>query len=165
MNIFVISASPIECAQALDDKRIIKMALETAQILSTALSIRGYEEAPYPPLYPRHPCVKWAAENLANWEWLFAYLGELNHEYKRRFLKNTDMPSVARIRESDVERIAQTLLPKGSMTEFPNCSGVPDLPVFEAYKALLRIKWSDNRKNTARWTKTHPPAWNLPQGE
>jgi hypothetical protein len=37
MNIFVTSICPIESVQALDNKRLIKMILESAQILSTAI--------------------------------------------------------------------------------------------------------------------------------
>lgn len=134
------------------------MALETAQILSTALYISGYEDTPYTPSYPKHPCVLWAAESLANWEWLLSYLAELNIEYKRRFLRDTDIQPYRTIAASDCLKVAQSLLPKGSMTDFPNCSGLPDSSVFEAYKALLRQKWSDTRR-TARWTNAFPPSW------
>lgn len=37
MNIFATSNCPKECAAFLDDKRVVKMCLETSQMLSTAL--------------------------------------------------------------------------------------------------------------------------------
>jgi hypothetical protein len=36
MNIFYLSESPVECAQAMVDRHVVKMILETAQLLSTA---------------------------------------------------------------------------------------------------------------------------------
>jgi len=45
MNIFISDLSPIVSAQNLDNKRVVKMVLETAQLLSTA--IESYTQ--YPP--------------------------------------------------------------------------------------------------------------------
>lgn len=36
MNIFYLSESPVECAQSMVDRHVVKMILETAQLLSTA---------------------------------------------------------------------------------------------------------------------------------
>ena len=41
MNIFVTSPDPAECAAVLADAHVIKMAVETAQILSSALHRMG----------------------------------------------------------------------------------------------------------------------------
>lgn len=41
MNIFVVDEDPAICAEYLDDKRVVKMVLETAQMLSTALGDAG----------------------------------------------------------------------------------------------------------------------------
>lgn len=157
MNIFIISDSPAVCARALDDKRITKMALESAQILAIALYIRGHEDIPYTPTYTNHPCVRWAAESQDNWNWLLAYLGELNAEYKRRMGRDSDIQPYSVVVGNDLQAIAKAVIPAGGMTEFANCTGLPDLPVFEAYKELLRRKWSD--KKPSRWTNAQPPEW------
>lgn len=48
MNIFATDPCPIKSAQFLDDKRVIKMILESAQMLCTALHQLGYDkEIPY----------------------------------------------------------------------------------------------------------------------
>lgn len=41
MNIFATDVSPVACAKALDDKRVVKMVLETAQMLSTAMHMHN----------------------------------------------------------------------------------------------------------------------------
>jgi len=66
MNIFAISADPIQCAQALDDKRLNKMIVETCQILCAALHLtnRGSQNL-YKAAYLRHPIVLWVAMRTA----------------------------------------------------------------------------------------------------
>lgn len=41
MNIFATDISPVACAKALNDKRVVKMVLETAQMLSTAVHMHN----------------------------------------------------------------------------------------------------------------------------
>lgn len=48
MNIFATSSNPRDCAQSLDDKRLVKMTLETTQILSTVMHLSGHA-GPYRP--------------------------------------------------------------------------------------------------------------------
>jgi len=59
MNIFVTSNCPKLSAQALDNKRVVKMVLETAQLLSTAIFINStitYDNL-YKPTHVKHPCT------------------------------------------------------------------------------------------------------------
>ena len=49
MNIFVTSPAPVESAQCLPDKHVVKMPLETCQMLSIVASEkwgRGYGKLP-----------------------------------------------------------------------------------------------------------------------
>ena len=67
MNIFVISQNPDECAQALDDLRLNKMILETAQLLSTAIRFHGYTgNLAYKATHINHPCSIWARTSRGN---------------------------------------------------------------------------------------------------
>ena len=81
MNIFRPSPSPVESARCLADRHVVKMALETAQILST---ITG---GPYKPTHQNHPCTRWAGESWWNACWLLAHGHALCDEYERRFGK------------------------------------------------------------------------------
>lgn len=158
MNIFAISASPSECAAALDDKRVIKMALETAQMLCTSLYLHGYTETPYKPTHMHHPCTRWAAEKMSHWEWLLTYLGKLNSKYKERFRKECNLKAYTVVMEHDLITVAKKLLPVGPMSDFHNSSGFPDLPVFEAYKESLTKKWLQDKRRP-KWTNDEPPLW------
>ena len=89
MNIFVTSNCPKLSAQALDNKRVVKMALETAQLLSTAIFINStitYDNL-YKPTHIKHPCTIWAAANIENWDWLFQHFVALCAEYSFRYNK------------------------------------------------------------------------------
>ncbi len=70
-------------AQALDSKRVIKMVLETAQLLSTAIFINStivYDDI-YKPTHLKHPYTIWAPSTLGNWEWLLQHFMALCDEY------------------------------------------------------------------------------------
>ena len=47
MNIFILDYNPTNCARMHADKHVVKMVLETAQILSTALHSLGVEHSGY----------------------------------------------------------------------------------------------------------------------
>ena len=76
MNIFFLHRDPQWAANALCDKHVPKMLLESAQMLSTA--VRRYEEDTdttplaepiYKSAYPNHPMTKWVGETKGNFKW------------------------------------------------------------------------------------------------
>ena len=75
MNIFYLSKDPEKAAWFQCDKHIVKMPLETAQMLCTAhRELDGDEYADEQGLYKRaywnHPCTIWARESRQNYQWL-----------------------------------------------------------------------------------------------
>lgn len=86
MNIFILDTDPVICAQYHCDRHVVKMILETAQILCTALSnVTGDTVvSAYKPTHRRHPCTVWA-EDIRNWVWLrnlgYALCAEYTHRY------------------------------------------------------------------------------------
>ena len=84
MNIFVVNDDPKVAAQNLCDKHVVKMILESAQMLCSAFK-NG--EAPYKRSYYNHPCTKWARESQVNYEWLLTHAYELCEEYLLRYGK------------------------------------------------------------------------------
>lgn len=81
MNIFALDRDPAKAAQYLCDKHIVKMCLETAQILST---ISG---GLYKPTHANHPCTLWAKETLGNYRWLLQHGKAIGLEYSYRYGK------------------------------------------------------------------------------
>jgi len=104
MNIFFLHPNQVKCARWHCDKHVVKMILETAQLLYTAhweLAIADdrlpvFKTAPRHSREPRmlgylpirntkHPCAIWAKESIENYMWL-AILGlALCNEYRYRF--------------------------------------------------------------------------------
>lgn len=90
MNIFVLDTCPKLAAIYQPDKMLVKMVLETAQLLSTARRfIDGDEgnEHLYKSTHINHPCSKWVRESLENYKWLLNHFFYLANEYRNRFNK------------------------------------------------------------------------------
>ncbi len=78
MNIFILGPTPESSARAHCDQHLHKMILESAQIVSTALRLRGWNrEWLYKLAYPAHPCVRWAAASNHNILWTIELASEL----------------------------------------------------------------------------------------
>jgi len=84
MNIFVLSLDPREAATMMCNKHVVKMIVESAQILCTVAHKRGVD-VPYLPTHQHHPCVKWTAASLGNQAWLQEHFLGLCDEYTRRY--------------------------------------------------------------------------------
>lgn len=84
MNIFILDNDPIKAAQYQCNKHVIKMIVESAQLLSTA---HPKEIAPYRHTHINHPCAKWVRESISNYEWLIKHAYALCDEYTKRYSK------------------------------------------------------------------------------
>lgn len=86
MNIFILDTDVKKCARYHCDKHVVKMILETAQILSSALTMMGVKHNGYACTHVHHPCTRWARD-LRNWVYL-RHLGRaLGEEYTHRYGK------------------------------------------------------------------------------
>ena len=90
MNIFVLSTNPQQAAEFHCDKHVVKMILETAQLLYCAHWITDpsvLDESAYRKTHPNHPCAIWVRESTANYQWLCDLGLWLCHEYTYRYGK------------------------------------------------------------------------------
>ena len=77
MNIFILSLNPYLCAIYHNDKHVVKMILETAQMLCVTHWLCSNDPDPYNGLYKRtkafanHPCTKWIRESTGNYMWIY----------------------------------------------------------------------------------------------
>ncbi len=144
MNIFILDTNPYIAAEMLFDKHIVKMALETAQILST---ING---GPYKPTHQNHPCVKWAGAFISNYEWLVHHGIGICNEYKYRYNKEHKCEDI-------IHSLKEPLIdiPKG-ISNFVLC--MPD-----EYKKTLAVdsyrEYYKSKASFAKWTKRLQPDW------
>ena len=98
MNIFVTDQCPIQSARNLPDKHIVKMPLETCQMLAIIYSdwyygigqlhkVNGQPYATKRGAFRKHPCTIWAAAHYGNLSWLITHGLALCDEYKARYNK------------------------------------------------------------------------------
>lgn len=89
MNIFVLDRCPDQSARWQCDKHVVKMVLESAQLLSTAHHV--IDEPTDAPIYKiahrNHPCAIWARRSVQNYTWLRDHYVALADEYQRRYNK------------------------------------------------------------------------------
>ena len=86
MNIFYLDRDPARAAEMMHDKHVVKMILETAQILSTVCHRHGvWKEGMYRPTHPHHPSVLWAGDSAAHFNWLVDHGQHLCNEYHHRY--------------------------------------------------------------------------------
>jgi hypothetical protein len=84
MNIFFLDYDTKKCARYHCDKHVVKMILETAQLLCGAHWVTG-SEAPYKLSHKNHPCSIWVRESLSNYLYLCDLGLELCKEYTYRY--------------------------------------------------------------------------------
>lgn len=89
MNIFVLDYNPQVAAEYHCDKHVVKMILESAQILCAVHHKNGNSDVPYKLTHANHPCIIWAGESKQNYLWVTELAEALNDEYIFRF-KYTD---------------------------------------------------------------------------
>ena len=93
MNIFILDKDVKKCAQYHCDKHVVKMILETAQLLCGVHHVTAHDTAqvtdqvPYKLSHKNHPCSIWARESLSNYLYLCELGLELCYEYTHRYGK------------------------------------------------------------------------------
>lgn len=88
MNIFWLDNDATLAAKYQCDKHVVKMIVETAQMLSAVHRLSGSEdERLYKLTHKNHPCTKWAMESVSNYSWLYQHFVALSLEYTNRYGK------------------------------------------------------------------------------
>jgi hypothetical protein len=69
MNIFFLDENPTLSAKYHVDKHVVKMILETAQLLCSVHHVTDQvtDQVPYKLSHKNHPCAIWARESLSNY--------------------------------------------------------------------------------------------------
>lgn len=89
MNIFVLDYNPKTCAEYHCDKHIVKMILESVQMICTTHNLYGLD-TPYRTTHANHPCTQWVRKSKHNYMWLCELVEALHEEWKYRFDHNCD---------------------------------------------------------------------------
>ena len=117
MNIFYLHHNTRKCAKYHVDRHVVKMILETCQLLCTAIWLSG-GTAKYRKTHENHPCAIWTRSNTGNWLWLHSLGLELCSEYTFRYGKVHKTEAILR------ELSVPSNIPKGEFQPPPQA--MPD---------------------------------------
>lgn len=152
MNIFIVDTDPIKAATMLCDRHVVKMTLETAQLLCNALDTN----TPYKKTHLHHPCTIWVRQSISNFNWLVEHGIALVNEYHKRYGKYH--------KSMDVILHCQTLQQfhpnKDNKTLTPFVQAMPDkykdINVVNAYRKY----YISEKARFAKWSKlNNEPEW------
>jgi len=160
MNIFMLDQDPATAARYHCDKHVVKMILESAQLLSTAINLNSTRpNQMYKTTHQNHPCSLWVQESRDNALWLVEMTHALNAEYKYRYRrmvnhKSWDMLTSARIKQR------LRCLPSYGMTT--PALAMPDrywvLDPFDAV-ASYRAYYRGSKADMLSYTRRGLPEW------
>jgi hypothetical protein len=182
MNIFYLDSNVTKCAEYHNDKHVVKMILEYAQLLSTAHRVldgtewteEKYVSGSLPPRYRKakrwklfddstdsvlykathinHPSAVWARQSNNNYNWLYCLFVSLMSEYTYRYGKTHACDRLAPYLQRTPKNI-----PVGYLTQ-----PTPAMP--DEYKVPDSIKSYRNyyigaKNKMAKWKNRPIPEW------
>ena len=179
MNIFVLDQNPSISAELMCDKHVVKMIVESAQMLSTShryldgseyidlskngrrlrrwnhwTDIKSSRINLFKSVMINHPCTSWTMKTSENYYWLAEHGIALCHEYTYRYNK---IHSTQRLCEW-LWNNAPEYIPSGTLTEF--AQAMPDIykipgDAVSAYRAY----YNGEKARFAKWTNRETPEW------
>lgn len=181
MNIFILDQDPVIAAQLQCDKHVVKMIVESAQMLSTAHRMLDGVEARKPSksgktmskhyqlddvnmdntlyraVHVNHPCTIWTRQSACNYEWHYKHFIALCDEYTYRYGKvhatDTLLRKLLKQHPKNIRKNGLTLFPL-AMKSNPECMFIDD-PV-RSYRMFYETK-KDRFKMV--WSKRNTPEW------
>ena len=177
MNIFYVDSDPEVAARNMVDRHVVKMILETAQLLSTAHRVIDGEEyvgqsqsgrkakrwrlsgnvdaIMYAATHINHPSAVWVRENSANYNWLYDHLLALGREYTYRYGRtHLTIDKLKDILEDTPENIEQSNV----MTKMPSCM---DKQYIVSLDPIINYRnyYNYGKTDLLRWSNRPPPQW------
>jgi len=165
MNIFVLDENPELCAKYHNNKHVVKMILETAQLLSSAyyndpkINIENFIDFPREKGFLKlthynHPCTKWTRETIKNWEWLLQLFYELNIEYTFRYNKKHSLFCLF-----DWFNLHKPNLSEGIFTQFKKAMPQYIIEAFSDPVEAYRMYYILEKWHLADWHPRCNPIW------
>jgi hypothetical protein len=151
MNIFYVDRDPVVAAQQLVDKHVVKMPLETAQLLCSAFP-QGV--APYRRTHYNHPSAVWTRQSKSNYKWLIKHGIALCDEYTKRYGKQHKSNIVILWCRDNIDKIEWG---EDFFTDPPTC--MPDECKIGDSVESYREYYRKHKSYIYRWTNSERPQW------
>ena len=118
MNIFYLDNNPVKAAQVQYNKHVVKMILESAQMLCTAHHhYDNGHNVPYKKAHYNHPSTIWCRQNASQYMWLYDHMIALGKEYTKRYKKT----HLTITKCAEVLKQLPPTIPETIFTEPPQC--------------------------------------------
>lgn len=179
MNIFYLSHDAIQAAQWMVDKHVVKLILESAQMLSTTHRFLDGIEVPgksktgrnvkrwrlddardpviYTATHVNHPSTVWVRQSIMNYNWLVDHFHALGKEYTYRYGKihkcfQSDLAFMLSSPPNNLKNYEWTKMPSAMADEYK----ISDDPLTN-YRHYYKI----GKSHLHAYTKRQPPEWIL----
>lgn len=116
MNVFLLDSDIQKAVRYMCDRHIVKMPVESAQMLCTAHQYYGsYHPSFYGISHLHHPWTIWTRRTNSNYQWHFQLFMLMCQEYRRRFHRVHEVDWLL----TDALSQPPELIALGDLTEFP----------------------------------------------
>ena len=155
MNIFFLDENPKLSAQYHVDKHVVKMILETAQLLCGvhhSINTSSTLQVPYKLSHKNHPCAIWARESLSNYLYLCELGLELGKEYTYRYGK----------KHKSIEVIEWCIVNKPNIIDIgftKPAMAMPDEFKVDSVVKSYRNYYMGAKSDLASWKNREKPFW------
>jgi hypothetical protein len=175
MNIFYLDTSPVQAAQWMVDRHVVKMILESCQLLSTAhrvldgtkhtvvvppnckksvYQLDSYlDSVLYQATHINHPSSVWCRQSTANYQWLHSHLGALLKEYTYRYGKTHGCHS-----KYEALSVEPLNIPSGPFTQ-PTPAMDEQFVVSDDSVVNYRNYYKCGKAHLHSWTNRNKPFW------
>ena len=154
MNIFILDKDVKKNAQYHCDKHVVKMILETAQLLCGVhhMTNQSNDQVPYKLSHKNHPCAIWARESMSNYLYLCELGLALCDEYTHRYGKSHKSLQVILWCVSN-----RPNLPEKGLTEF--AKAMPEEYKVNSAVQSYRNYYRGAKAGFAVWKNRETPKW------
>ena len=158
MNIFFLDENPTLSAQYHVDKHVVKMILETAQLLCSVHHVTDQvndqvnDQVPYKLSHKNHPCAVWARQSLSNYLYLCELGLELGKEYTHRYGK----------KHKSIEVVLWCILNRPNIPDIgftQPAMAMPDEFKVDSVVESYRNYYMGAKINLASWKNREKPFW------
>ena len=181
MNIFYLDKDPIKAAKQSCDKHVVKMIVESAQMLSTAHRMidgtqytgktktgrnikrwrhpnSNMDNVLYKACHTGHPSTLWVMENAYNYHWLYKHMIALNDQFKLRYGHVKDHSTITLLKEILMyppKNISLNKLPTDPTPAMPDDCKIPG-DVVGSYRKY----YIEHKRSFASWKSPGKmPTW------
>lgn len=162
MNIFYLDKTPSLAAAYHCDKHVVKMILETAQMLSAAHHHYDslWRDKVYKPTHINHPMTQWVIAKPVHYYWARRLLWCLLYEYSERYGKSHKTESIYKYLCFIPHNKDTAICLEDQMHDFdepPQC--MPDQYKCDDTVQAYRTYYMHEKSSFAKWDKTRAQPW------